>query len=515
MSFICRISERTAMDSNPFQPSTTLSNVKFGLMGYLPLSKEEFDTWRTGDKAGLVGWSDSGQPPSATIREFQIVENFLPNKMLFVGNSDSKGENVPLRGELTKQVPVQCDFGVGPDAEKSTAWSWAAVFVFYEKYDALVILLHTDIPRISVDQLVFLREQVWYPGNTKKSWRLFVESEQKVLDSFHALFNCVLSDARLHSLKIDKDYPLFSLIELRSIGPATEVMNFPSHRDSLTLGEHYGLFSGDEGYRLVNLERGGAGSPINTGYPSSLFDPQYQFSGRKHFAYHFSSTNCICFMAEDVANLKKKWADWYTAQVVEMSTVSEYVGLATNVPCLSDGIPIMVEVCMIRYRSLVSIERELRQAFDRPTWERIRIRFKARTALDLAQRRVEQLDLYQDNALWIIGGPHTDLMFDYAAVRARLDKARQSIQQIESETTRIMMGFAGLALAIAFGVASLAFGAVNVMKILRDFGFFSQPANPLSPPHNLAIPGTTPTLSAAPIAPLPPSSSANSSRKGK
>ena len=480
----------------------------FGLIGYLPLAKTQFDVWRNGCGTGLVTWSDNPEP-TATVCEFQIVENFLTNKMLFVGNSDTKGENTPIRGELLKKTLVSCEYKVEDEKSQNTAWQWSTLFAFYEKYEALLVIIHTNIPEISVDQLVFLREKVWCPKSETASWQLIVEPEKKRLYSFHSLFDQVLEAGGLPTVKIDVDYPLFSLMELRTIGPAEEVMNFPVQAAQLTLGEHYGLFSGDEGYRLVNLEKTQTKPSINTGYPWSLFDTQYQFSGRKYFAYHFAATNCICFMAKDVAVQKKQWAEWHADHVANMSSVVDYIGLAASVPCLSDGIPVMIELCMIRYRTMIGLERELRRAFDKKIWQRIFARFSPQTTLDKAQRRVEQLDLYQDNALWIIGGPHTDLIFNYSAVRARLDKARQSIQMIESETIRVALAVLGALVALF----ALLFGTAGFLKNTRELGLWGQTTYSGSQANDstkLVTPQATATV---PISSAQPSASATNTNK--
>ena len=453
------------MQSPSFEPSTVLSNVQFGLMGYLPLTEERFKEWRKQDQSKLIAWGDKSQPPPPTIKQFQIVEEFLLGKMLFVGDNHKKEKNRPFRGELIESVSALFEFGGNSTFENKTPWEWNVIFTFYPKYDALITLLYVTIPSISVDQLIFLRELKWYLPDENKSSKMILQKGNLPLTSFKDLFDKIFPDVQLTEEKIDTNCPFFSFMELRSIGPAEAVMPYPESAHRLSAAEHYGLFSGDEGYRLVSVGSTCTSSGAKTGYPSPLFDPKFQFSGRRHFAYHFSPTNCIGFMSSDLATKKGEWANWYSVNVTHVPTLSDYIRLASDVPCLSDGIPVLVEVCMLRYMVLVKIEREIRDSFHRPLHRRVLARVQGNTPLEQAISLIEELDLYQDSALWIIGGPYSDSLFNYLAIRTRIDRARQSLQLVESESIRTVLALSGMTLAFVIAVVGTLLTMQTVLAL--------------------------------------------------
>lgn len=447
------------MSQEFFSTSTSLKDVKFGLMGYVPIDENQFSTWRTHQKGRLIIWSDEverGCLPM-TISEFEVVENFLLGKMMFVGGGENKNWNRPVRGEFTPGIPVSFDFLPDQEDCEKIHWNWSVLFTYYKRYEALIVFLYSPIPKISVDQLIFLRNLNWYPEDKENRWKMECINDGTQLGSIQALFNHVLTASLLGDKKIDNNCPIFSFMELQAVGPSNEILSFPKNRRQLSAAEHYGLFSGDEGYRLVNLHLPLGALGNKPGDALASFDPKLTFSGRRHFAYQFSPTSCLAFMAEDVAAEKAKWEKWYSENVCNAPILLRYIRLASTVPCLSDGIPVLIEICMLRYAALVKVEKEIRTAAKRDVFCKAVLRMKNDTALDKATRQIEELDLYQDSALWVIGGTYTDSLFNYLAIRARIDRAKQSLQISESENIRTVLALVGILIAIAIASLGLFF----------------------------------------------------------
>lgn len=445
------------MPATSFEPSQELSDVRFGLMGHFTLSESNYIRWQRNSgawikwyRSGATGPVERRADDSAAIGAFRTAEDFLVGKMLFVDKEQQK-KGLPDRGELNESVPAQLRFFPN-QAENVLDSGWKVILSYYSKYECLMALLYTRISKISVDQLILLRELKWYQKE-QDSWILSYNGKLLQTKPLLDLIHRILRDVCCCPLALESQQksPLFSLIELRQTGPAWGFMNGCSYVRRLKPEEHFGLLSGDEGYRLADAPD---------------FDQTMQFTGRNYFSYQFSPTNCIAFYMPDMGEKKTNWADWYRGNVARVPTLDRYIRLDPFVPCLADGIPLLIELCLIRYVELTNLKDEIGKALSRKRFWTILLRlwtillhlFGGNTRLEKAQSKLEQLDLYQDSALWIVGGSYTDKLFAYSAIRERVDRMRKSYQQVQSEIISTILTIVAILISVlALWVAILTF----------------------------------------------------------
>ncbi|HTV32184.1 MAG TPA: hypothetical protein VME69_03655 [Methylocella sp.] len=441
----------------PYEQSQKLIDVGLGYMGHFKMSPN--DPWFQKSSP----WIQWKKEHSSAISQFRQVEDFLVNKMLFVGKVRQADGSIPKRGEL--KTPASVEFLFVPGQENSSInLNFNVVFTFYHKYEGLIVFLYANVSEISVDHLIILREIHWYSADNhswKISYRDPITGVSKPMESLRHLISSILEDVLcpwvVHSAK--QCPQLFSLIELRRTAPAWGFMNDSPIQQRLTPNEHWGLLSGDEGYRLI-------------GQPD--FDEILQFNGRRYFSYHFSPTNCIAFYWNDMGERKSSWADWYRENIANIPMLDSYIRLNPQVPCLADGIPLLIELCLLRYVQLTNLhsvlESELYSStrckalslFRLPLWFSQNV-FGLKSELEKSQSRLEQLDLYQDSALWIVGGRYTDILFGYSAVRERVERMLKTYQQVESEKMRFTLQVVGLLIAILSSII----GVPKLWEMLR------------------------------------------------
>lgn len=438
-----------------FFASPMLFNVQFGLMGYFKMPHANFCRWRNQAAEKKIFWHAPdtefmSSPP--VIQQFRTIERFLIEKMLFVGKKRQLSGSIPWRGKLESNIPTEFRCRTGTGQEHPLEIIWNVSLSYYQENDGLILFLHANIPEISLDHLILLRNLKWQQSPNLASWSISVKNSAKQFGLYQSFIHNILAESG-HSCptgQSDQSAPLFSFTALDQIGPAKDVMPYPLFDDKkrLTEQEHWGLLSGDEGYRFVQIEK-------ENRY-ISLQDKKMQFCGRDYFSYHFSPTNCIGFFSERMAATKKAWADWYRENIADIPTLDGYIRLSPEVPCLADGIPILVELCLLRYVELTNVEQELRAASTQnpwsPIWTRLRL---GKTRLEKSLTRLEQLDLYQDSAVWIIGGTYTDHLFGYANIRERIDRVIKTHQQAESERSRTLLTLLALVATVGFGGAKI------------------------------------------------------------
>jgi hypothetical protein len=180
-----------------------------------------------------------------------------------------------------------------------------------------------------------------------------------------------------------------------------------------------------------------------------------QFTSRSYFFYHFWSTSCLAFYASDMASTKASWADWYKRNVGLVPLVDRYIRLASPVPCMADGVPLVVEACLVRYMELRRLASDLDSLMKRRGFLNALLnRIRGATNLEKAVHRLEQLDLHQDGSvLWMIGGSYTDELFKYSAIRTRVERTMKNIQAIEAERARLVVQVLLLALTVSISIA--------------------------------------------------------------
>ena len=413
------------------------------------MPKQAFESWyESHGKDTHIVWEPSRDLTAVTsehLKQFRIAENFFLDKQLFFGGKEAIPSYPPQRrGHLQKETSVTFKFGSRQN-ETLVLNNICVLLAYFNDQKILTVFLFTTLPSLSVDRLIFLKQAKWYRIGDK-GWSLTLDKPKPAsVHSVHELMFELLASYGLALPETERAgesaaWPIFDFINLRDVCPSMtkegngelkkpHTSNWEGARE-LTRAQHLGLLVGDEGYRLIDK---GAASH----YAGSLEDANTQLRGRDYFLYQFAATSCLAFYAPNIADTKTNWANWYKDQIGHVPILDSYIRLVPEVPCLADGVPLRVEVCLLRYIVLWGISRDLetKARLTSRFWQWV-LRGFTLTPLEKAIHALERLDLYQDSALWIIGGPYADQLYQYSAIRERIDRSVRNIQLAESEINR-------------------------------------------------------------------------------
>lgn len=467
------------MNPGARDPSLILQGVKFGFLSAFDMQEDAFHRWRESpaDSTGF-NWirpgqemnSDASQEPDLR-NTYRTVQRFLTEKMLFIAKTDPVPSLRAERGVSTHEH--QLTFGFGNEEKKQLSLNLRIAVTYFRDSGILTAFIFGSIDSITLDHLIFLKQTKWYEANSQRGWSAkWVDSHARC-KSIRELIATGLESrgATGLSMGFDENWPVFDFIELADVGPAATVGSHPKQPRRLTEEEHWGLLSGDEGYRLTDRDDKAA-------FRDALIDKVGKFSSRSHFLYHFAPTSCIAFMSPSMGEIKNEFADRYRKEIGRVDMLDSYIRLTPPIPCMADGIPIVVESCLIRFvelrRSARTIEQEIGFRSKTPDaiasgsridrlWQGISYFIRAvrnmirrpfsPTPLEAAVHTLSRLDLYQDsNILWIIGGPYTDNLFNYSAIRLRIEPAIRNIQSMQSELTRTLLAGLAVFLTVCIGL---------------------------------------------------------------
>lgn len=427
-----------------FPAAPTIHASRFGLLGAFGVRDRDFDRWR-GGASSRIHWSNNAVPRDEPLQEFQIVQKFLLEKQLFFGRDRPFPSFPPERGITIDRLAFKLRL-----ATRTVDLNFHLLSSYYREQKILMVLLFGELPDLSLDELIFLKQTKWYKETGERSCLSLADHPERRFASLHETIVTALEDLGLSA--IDKnEWPFFDLIELHDFGPSGETG--PNSENRLTSQQHFGLLTGDEGYRLID--------PKEKNVCDFLAAEDMRFAGRKYFLYHFHVTSCVAFLDARIYDWRGDWRRYYKDHVGYIKLLDNYIGFRNTIPCLADGIVLLVEVCLLRYVELCRIDQLLERSRRRLSVQQIWRRLWGHTILENTIRGLERLDLYTGSALWIIGGPYSERLFAYSDLRSRIDRAIDRSQIIRSEI--ISSRLTTLSLVIAILAIALSF-VTNVMR---------------------------------------------------
>ena len=277
------------------EASRTLDNVRFGLLGAFELLPRKYIAFQRGRLGKLVWDRDIGS--DRPLEAYRAVEEFLLEKQIFFGRERQNPSFPPDRA--TCDVPLNIAFRIGGREFQS---EFGLIVSLFSEYDVLTILLYTEFSQISVDELIFIKGLKWYKSDNDCC--IWIGPEQDPADSIYDAMHQILRGYGSDPLS-NLYWPIFDFVELSDYGPA--VGEGPNEESRLHLNEHWGLLSGDEGYRYIDAERGP--------YSATLTSEDIKFRGRSYFLYQFFPTSCLSFMDAEVDEIKEVWRKYYKKSV--------------------------------------------------------------------------------------------------------------------------------------------------------------------------------------------------------
>lgn len=418
-----------------FAPSRLLTDVRLAFLAgftYDASASEQETSSRSVQRAAFE-WVDPHDVTQSPLQGFRIPEEFLVQKQIFTEGRAPIPSWPPLRGRARDRLALNLNLAI-----RALPLDCEIFVACFAEQQIVVLLAAIDFREISLDDLIFVKQGKWYPC---------ADLMRPVSKSYSECFRSFL-DARGFVGVTENSWPIFDFIELCDSGPA--VGRGPNENKSLTVAEHWGLLVGDEGYRLI--DEGEAG------YAASLTDSAWRFRGRKDWLYNFSPTSCLAFISSQTKSHRAAWREFYTQTVGNVEMLDRYLGFTTRIPTLQDGIPLLVEICLLRYAELRRISNILRREEGAGlvrVWHWMWARVKGATPLEQAVTKLQHLDFYQESALWIIGGPYTERLYQYASIRKRINAAVDDAKVISADVRVFYLGLVSLVVAVIALVVGL------------------------------------------------------------
>jgi hypothetical protein len=313
------------------------------------------------------------------------------------------------------------------------------VVSYFLEQSILSIYSSATFAAITVDQLIYIKECKWHNSSeSRQGWSYTTtDGTFAVATCYSDLVKKLLQGLGLKRLR-DEQWPIFDFIELSDFGPG--IGGGPNPERRLTVSEHWGLLSGDEGYRLIAEDE--------PAYTEFVTKPSNRFRGRRAFLYNFFPTSCLAFSSRDRSEERQRWREFYRQHVAYDRKLDDYIGFSPLAACLTDGIPLLVEVCLLRYIELARVDEELERDDKRSIISFIWARLWGLTAVERAVTLMQKLDLYQESSLWIIGGEYANNIFSYDAIRSRVDRSLEQSRFSGSDVRLFYLGLLSLAAAI-------------------------------------------------------------------
>ncbi|GAB4226226.1 MAG: hypothetical protein Tsb0032_32540 [Kiloniellaceae bacterium] len=424
-----------AAEGPTFEPPKLLRGVRLGFLAAFEFRPEPYMAFTEGS-CGRFIWRAEEAARATELANFAVAEEFLLGKQLFFGRERPIPSFPPRRG--VSEARIRLAF---KQRHKSIVADCEAVVSLFEEQGVLTALLHAEIDEISVDDLVFLKELKWYQGAEHPL--IEVGPEATPARTMHEAICQVLRCFGADPVR-DNHWPIFDFIELNRDGPS--VGNGPNEGNRLSVAEHWALLTGDEGFRLIDSD--------DEKYAKFLKSEEHLFRGRSYFLYQFFPTSCLAFTEQNADAIRGRWQAFYRENVQEIPVLDAYIGLSTRVVCLRDGIPLLVEVCLLRYIELTRIDRALskfseqRRLRSLATLGQTLARLGGVTAVERSAAALHRLDLYQESALWIIGGAYTSSLYQYERLRNRIERTIQLYQSTSSDIRFFYLGVFSLSVAI-------------------------------------------------------------------
>ncbi len=423
---------------------TRFKHAKFGLLGAFGLKKKHFHRFKTASNQKII-WSDKlggvaggshqdSEEKRKILHEFVIVEKFFLDKQLFVGYRGVIDPCKPMRGILREDCSVKLEL-----SSRNRKFNFKVCLAYFDMNEVLELLLFCDLDSIGLDDLIFLKQAKWYRSEAE-GWRMIAPySDGSHCRTIADLCAVILASCQLDTSALQQQgWPFFDFIEIENVRPCKSVQLKADH--VLSDREFFGLVTGDEGYRLVDVKADYVKSVID--------DKKMQFVGRKYFFYQFSLTSCVGFFSKDRHLVRKKWSDKYRYSVGYIPSLFEYTGFKNSVPCIQDGILLLVERCLLRYVKLHQLYSSLEAGRLAQHWLKKKCRWIGSIWREPGLfKELDTLDIIIDNALWIIAHGYEELLFGYNNLRDKVDRCIERRSKHFYQTVILIITIVGVVLA--------------------------------------------------------------------
>ena len=180
----------------------------------------------------------------------------------------------------------------------------------------------------------------------------------------------------------------------------------------------------------------------------------YRIHGHKH-------NRIPDLFAKNRQKIRKEWSLWYKQKVGFVPSLYSYTCFSNEMPCIGDGVLLLVERCLLRY---IELTRMYEQLIDLRRFVAIKRVFNKLIWQDKDSKiltRLDHLDLIVDNSLWIIAQGYEKSLFGYHNLKERVVTAIERRSKFTSERVFFIIGGASILAAIVIGVLGLYIAFVN------------------------------------------------------
>jgi hypothetical protein len=154
---------------------------------------------------------------------------------------------------------------------------------------------------------------------------------------------------------------------------------------------------------------------------------------REYFRYFFHESTIVGLFGQTFPERKRAFEAEYANRYGSYAPYREYLGLASEIAVLSDGMMFVGELLLTRHIALQQLDRRLEQLPSNPTG-RARLRLLVGGELDAftdlkrsALDRLTEIEMLSESFLW---GPVPDLggMFNHDGRRENVDRTIESLE---------------------------------------------------------------------------------------
>lgn len=373
--------------------------------------------------------ADGGTERTERIRtEYEVVEQLFLNKALTVDRE---------RFELRRAV-YAADHRVSFDHVDHEPLRPDLIVTHYEPFDVAMVTVNFQLESVSAADLVYLKSLKWdstarfegAPGVTVHHDGEIQTADLEPTGRESAYLDAWLQNLLEATMGVEEATlshgDVLDCIDIRGGEDGASVFN------KEPAGPLYAVVTGDEGYEL------------NDGVARSFLDDAPEMHSREYFRYFFHDSSIVGLFDASFPEKKRAFEASYEKQYGRYRPYSEYLGLASEIAALSDGILFVGELLLTRHIALQELDRRLEQEPSEASgWTRL-TRYtggELRAFITLKQSALDSLtevEMLSRSLLW--GAvPDLDGMFNHEKRRASVDRTLETLESsIRDEYNRRM-----------------------------------------------------------------------------
>lgn len=409
------------------------------------------------------GERDGGTARTEQIRsEYEVVEQLFLNKVLMVDREQFELRRAVYAADYQVEFD-HLDYGpLEPDI----------VATYYEPFDVAMVTVNFHLPSVSAADLVYLKSLKWdstkrfsgAPGLTVHQAGELQTSDIDPQECDYAYLNAWLQKLFEETIGIEdvtlSHGDVLDCIDIRGGDEGASVF------DKEPAKPLYAVITGDEGYNLNDDE-------VVNDY---VDEGAAEMHSREYFRYFFHESSIVALFGRSFPEKKQSFEKDYTETYERYRPYTNYLGLASEVAALSDGILFLGELLLTRHVALQELDRRLsRDPLEGAKWPRV----KRYTGMDLhvitdlkqsALNRLTEIEILSQSLLW---GPVPDLdmMFNHKNRRESVDKTLETLESSIRDKYNRRMQNGILALTAATVILTLWTGpGPAIWSFLHDSG---------------------------------------------